>query len=124
MVFGAKVICEIKKAPPKLPDGIRVYAVGDVHGRVDLLDRVIAQIDRDIAASPPARAIQVFLGDYIDRGPSSRAVLDRLGDRGGSAETVFLKGNHETFVPAFLQNPSVLADWRRCGGLETLHRMV
>src|SRR5262245_46623287 len=109
-----------RKKPPRLPDGIRIYAVGDVHGRADLLDRVLHKIDKDLASSRPSRAIQVFLGDYIDRGPSSRAVLDRLGARSLTAETVFLKGNHETFVSAFLEAPNMLADWRQYGCLETL----
>ena len=64
--------------------------------------------------------MQVFLGDYIDRGPSSRAVLDRLIDRSRTHEIVCLKGNHETYLFEFLRNPAVLADWRRLGGLETL----
>jgi serine/threonine protein phosphatase 1 len=115
-----RLFASSQKWPPKLPNGIRIYAVGDVHGRIDLLDRVLLQIDKDLAASPPFRAIQVFLGDYIDRGPASRAVLDRLAGRIRSGETVFLKGNHETFVARFLEDPALLSDWRQYGGLETL----
>ena len=61
-----------------VPDGIRIYAVGDVHGRADLLDCLFARIDADVAARPVSRPIEVFLGDYIDRGPASREVIDRL----------------------------------------------
>jgi serine/threonine protein phosphatase 1 len=103
----------------RTPAGLRVYAIGDVHGRVDLLDAVLSRIDADLA-SHPARSVQVFLGDYVDRGPSSRQVLDRLIDRGRTHKTITLKGNHEAMVVQFLENPDVLDQWRRYGGLETL----
>ena len=64
--------------------------------------------------------IQVFLGDYIDRGPASREVLDRLVARNGSCQSIFLKGNHESYLTEFLSNPPILEDWQRYGGLETL----
>jgi serine/threonine protein phosphatase 1 len=107
-------------ALPRLPEGIRIYAVGDVHGRVDLVNDVLSQIDLDIALNPAPRPLVVFLGDYIDRGPASRAVLDRLADTGFIREAVFLKGNHERFAIEFLKDPSVLETWRQFGGLETL----
>jgi serine/threonine protein phosphatase 1 len=62
----------------------------------------------------------VFIGDYSDRGPASREVLDLLLGYKRTKETVFLKGNHETFVHRFLSEPAVLDEWRLCGGLETL----
>jgi calcineurin-like phosphoesterase family protein len=105
---------------PRVPDGIRVYAIGDIHGRADLIDQVFRRIDADLAAVPVRRAIHVLLGDYIDRGPGSREVLDRLIGRGRNHETVCLKGNHEMFVTEFLGNPQSLDEWRRYGGLETL----
>jgi serine/threonine protein phosphatase 1 len=73
---------------------MRIYAVGDVHGRTDLL----ARIDADPKANPIARPIQLFLGDYIDRGPNSREVLDRLVARRRHYSMLYLKGNHETYV--------------------------
>ncbi|HLN09425.1 MAG TPA: metallophosphoesterase family protein [Xanthobacteraceae bacterium] len=109
-----------KNLEARVPDGIRVYAVGDVHGRADLLDQVFERIDADLAAVPAPQAIQVMLGDYIDRGPSSRAVLDRLIARGRGRHLVCLKGNHEIFVADFLADPALLEEWRRFGGLETL----
>jgi serine/threonine protein phosphatase 1 len=105
---------------PRLPDKVRIYAVGDVHGRADLLDQVLSRIDADLAAYPDCQPIQVFLGDYIDRGPSSRSVLDLLINRSRTHKIVCLKGNHETYVFEFLRNPAVLPDWRQLGGLETL----
>jgi serine/threonine protein phosphatase 1 len=115
-----KLTSQIKRTSPRLPDRARIYAIGDVHGRADLLDQTLLRIDADLATYPGCRPMQVFLGDYIDRGPSSRAVLDRLIDRSRTHEIVCLRGNHETYLFEFLQNPAVLADWRRLGGLETL----
>jgi calcineurin-like phosphoesterase family protein len=114
------LLSRAKKIVPKTPDGIRIYAIGDVHGRADLLAQLFAGIDRDIAAYPAPRAIEVLLGDYIDRGPHSREVLDILIARSRSREMVFLKGNHETYIPDFLRDPAVLGQWRHFGGLETL----
>ncbi len=54
---------------PQVPEGLRIYAIGDVHGRADLLERLFALIDDDLERRPPKRAIQVMLGDYVDRGP-------------------------------------------------------
>jgi serine/threonine protein phosphatase 1 len=103
-----------------LPDGIRIYAVGDVHGRSDLLDHVFSQIDHDLEKHPTPRAIEVFLGDYIDRGPDSSGVLDRLVERSRLREVVCLKGNHEPHIFEFLQDPQVLHQWKQFGGYETL----
>ncbi len=104
----------------RLPDGIRVYAIGDIHGRTDLLKLQLAQIEADEALYPCARSINVFLGDYIDRGPDSRGTVDLLLACAQMRECVFLKGNHETFIQRFLDAPDWLNDWRSLGGLETL----
>ncbi|MCK1546315.1 serine/threonine protein phosphatase [Bradyrhizobium sp. 147] len=109
-----------KKTKPRLPDGIRVYAIGDVHGRADLLQSLLTVIDADLARSAPQRAIQVFLGDYVDRGPDSQRVLDLLIARSKSHETVCLKGNHEVFLLEVLKDPARLQEWRHYGGLLTL----
>jgi serine/threonine protein phosphatase 1 len=109
-----------KRRIPRLPEGVRVYAVGDVHGRADLLEQVFAQIDADLAAYPRCKPLQIFLGDYIDRGPSSREVIERLITRSRTHRMVCLKGNHESYVSDFLQDPSTLPDWRALGGLQTL----
>jgi serine/threonine protein phosphatase 1 len=110
----------IRKKAPNTPDGVRIYVVGDIHGRADLLKQVLAGIDADIAAYPAPRVIQVFLGDYIDRGQQSREVLDILISRTQYHQMVCLKGNHETYVPDFLRDPAMLDQWRYFGGLETL----
>jgi serine/threonine protein phosphatase 1 len=108
------------RAPARLPDGLRVYAIGDIHGRADLLEDLLQQIDVDCRLYPSSRPIVVFLGDYIDRGPASREVLDLLLGCARTKEGVFLKGNHETFVHRFLSQPAILDEWRLYGGLETL----
>ena len=109
-----------EKLRPRVPEGVRIYAIGDIHGRADLLERMLNRIDADLASNPVRIGIQVFLGDYIDRGPASREVLDRLVARNGSCRSVFLKGNHESYLTGFLTNPPILEDWHRYGGLETL----
>jgi serine/threonine protein phosphatase 1 len=99
---------------------VRVYAVGDVHGRADLLVDLLSQIDSHIAQNPVSRSIEVFLGDYVDRGPNSRDVIDLLIKRRRSHETIFLKGDRETDVIDFLSNPHFLDVWRQYGGFETM----
>jgi len=98
----------------------RLYVIGDVHGRLDLLDRVIAAIKRDVEEHGPG-ARTVTLGDYIDRGPTSRGVLDRLMANPFPTPYVALKGNHEALLEAFLADPAIGPNWRTLGGLETLH---
>lgn len=106
--------------PPKGPSGRRLYAIGDIHGRLDLLDQLLAQIKRDIAVHASCRPLFVFVGDYIDRGPRSRETIDRLIEHGKDAECVFLKGNHEQVAIRCLRDPSLFERWMRLGGLETL----
>jgi calcineurin-like phosphoesterase family protein len=108
------------RAAAVLPPGVRIYAIGDIHGRADLLRTLLGKVDADRKSRPVDRSVVVFLGDYIDRGPSSKDVLDILLDYRASFETIFLKGNHEKLAVDFLQNPSVIETWRSCGGFETL----
>ncbi len=110
---------------PSLPAGIRIYAFGDVHGRLDLLDELLGKVDADLAGHPVARAIFVFLGDYIDRGDHSRETIDRLIERRAAGEQatsehVFLKGNHEQIALKCLSDPGLFDRWLRLGGTETL----
>jgi serine/threonine protein phosphatase 1 len=105
---------------PSLPAGVRIYAVGDVHGRLDLLDELLGWIRTDIAQRPIARPIYVFVGDYIDRGPASRETIDRLIEHRKESECVFLKGNHELVAIKCLSDRSLFDNWMRLGGMETL----
>jgi len=105
---------------PSLPAGCRIYAIGDVHGRLDLLDSLLSRVDADITSRPTAKPIHVFLGDYIDRGPSSRETIDRLIEHDRKSESIFLKGNHELIALRCLREPALFEQWMRLGGLETL----
>jgi serine/threonine protein phosphatase 1 len=109
-----------RRQVPRLEEGVRVYAVGDVHGRIDLVEGVLSRIDADRSSSPAKRIVEIFIGDYVDRGPSSRAVLDRLSQRVQTHGTVLLRGNHEELLLAFLREPAALTEWQRLGGLQTL----
>ena len=108
------------KTQPRLPDGIRIYAVGDIHGRADLLEQMFALIDVDLASSPVSRSIEVYLGDYVDRGPYSGDTLDLLIERSHIREAVCLKGNHEAYLLEVLRDPTKLEEWQQFGGLQTL----
>ncbi len=105
---------------PATPGGERLYVVGDIHGRLDLLDAMLDLIDADIAARDASRQRLVFLGDYVDRGPSSAQVIHRLVEVAGTYEAIFLKGNHEDVLLTFLQTPDLIDNWRAMGGLTTL----
>lgn len=105
---------------PIAPGERVVYAVGDIHGRHDLLSRLLGRIVDDFGDASGAPV--VFLGDYIDRGDGARetiAALRRLIS-GGAVEPVFLMGNHEQMLLRFLRDPSTGAHWLRNGGLQTL----
>lgn len=100
--------------------GVRVYAIGDVHGRSDLLTRLFAQIDAERAANPRTKEHLILLGDLIDRGPDSRGVLDLLLDRRATDPTLkLLSGNHEEMLLMLLDGATEhWADWLRFGGAE------
>ncbi|EHR01458.1 metallophosphoesterase family protein [Bradyrhizobium sp. WSM471] len=104
----------------RLPKGVRIYAVGDLHGCADLLAGAFDLIDADLARSRPEQAIQVFLGDYIDRGPDAKRTIDLLIDRGQRHETVFVRGNHEALLLRLLDDPKMLPNWIKLGGMTTL----
>jgi len=88
----------VLKAQPRLPSGVRVYAVGDIHGRADVLAKLFTLIDQDLEVRPNERSIEVFLGDYINSGQQTRQVIDRLIARRRQRIAVFLKGNHEAYA--------------------------
>ena len=104
-----------------IEDNTRIYVIGDIHGRSDLLDQMVEAIKRDLDKNPAADGLTVTLGDYVDRGPDSRGVLDRLARNPFPTKYIALKGNHVELFEAFLNDPSVASQWRRLGGLETLH---
>ena len=105
---------------PSLPAELRIYAIGDIHGRLDLLNELLARISSDITLRPTARPLYVFLGDYIDRGSASRETIDRLIEHGKTHASIFLKGNHELIAIKCLSDRGLFDQWLRLGGLETL----
>lgn len=112
------------KATERLPEGKRVYAVGDIHGRADLLDRLRSMIDADLAGWNGETEI-IFLGDYIDRGPASAAVLDILASAPPHGQCwTMLKGNHEAILGHLLSgrnhDATLFPAWLEHGGRETL----
>lgn len=104
----------------RVPPDMRIYAIGDVHGCADLLNRAFSFIDNDLARAHTKRTVHVLLGDYVDRGPDSRRTFDLLIERTKRHETVFIRGNHEQLFSDFLDRPSVLPDWWLMGGAQTL----
>jgi serine/threonine protein phosphatase 1 len=105
---------------PRLPEGNRVYAIGDIHGRADLLDRCFSLIDADLAQRRPMNSTHVFLGDYIDRGEFVSETIDKLIQRQSTHHCVFLKGNHELIALKCLTDKSSIPTWIRLGGAQTL----
>ena len=97
----------------------RIYVIGDVHGRLDLLERVIMAIERDFAAHQ-GKGLTVTLGDYIDRGPESRGVIERLAHNPFPTPYVALKGNHEMLLMSFLVDPAIGKHWQKMGGMDTI----
>jgi serine/threonine protein phosphatase 1 len=102
------------------PPDVRIYAIGDIHGRADLLIETMARIDEDLERRPVAHAIEVYLGDYIDRGPDSKTVIDLLAVRLVNHRAVCLRGNHEALMEDFLRDPANLGPWLQLGGMQTL----
>ena len=106
---------------PSVPDDVRVYAIGDIHGRDDLFADILQQIDADHRARPPKRRIIVLLGDLVDRGPDSAGVVARAMElMRGDADVRALKGNHEEiFVLACHGQREALRLFGRIGGRDT-----
>jgi serine/threonine protein phosphatase 1 len=106
----------------RTPEAVRLYAIGDIHGRLDLLRHMHDLIREDAARAGAARNRVVYLGDYIDRGLESRQVIDFLLDEPlDGFEQVYLKGNHEEVLLQFLEDPGVGANWFFFGGDSTLY---
>jgi serine/threonine protein phosphatase 1 len=111
-----------KPRPPyTAPEGVRVYAVGDVHGCLDELNQLLESIDKDLAGNQVESHL-VFLGDLVDRGPHSAGVIDRLLERGlPTNRWDCVMGNHEEIMLACFAGRSELSEsWLRYGGVQTL----
>lgn len=101
------------------PQGRRIFAIGDIHGRRDLLEDLLNLI-RSYRATSSADDVFVFLGDYIDRGPDSKGVVDVLLALPPEGTNIFLRGNHDQSLLDFLGDPAFYRAWRSFGAAETL----
>ncbi len=116
--FGAR------KAPaqPTVPAGRRLYAIGDIHGRADLLRDLHGLILSDAAGAPAAHKSIIYVGDYVDRGIESRRVIDMILEGPlASFECIHLLGNHEKAMMDFLDDIEIGPDWLSFGGAATLY---
>lgn len=119
-LFGLK-----QEEPPRearVLEGQRVYAIGDIHGRLDLLDELLAKIDADDAARPPSDTTIIFLGDLVDRGPDSRGVVERVMQLKAERPNVrVIAGNHEEIIiRAWAGDKRSAGLLNKVGGRETL----
>lgn len=119
MFFSRFRAAPARRRSARIPDGVRVYAIGDIHGRHDLLLRLLEAIEAD-AASAAAQCRIVFLGDYIDRGDGSAAVIERLAVGVAAQSWTCLTGNHESMLLAALAGDLDWDVWLGHGGAETL----
>jgi serine/threonine protein phosphatase 1 len=110
-----------ERGPAGAP-GYRAYAVGDVHGRLDLLEELLAKIHADLQHHPSRKTLLVFVGDLIDRGPKSAQVIERLRTyKRQGIRPVFLLGNHEEVLLRILGGDAeLITKWRWFGGAECL----
>lgn len=114
---------QMPREMPRAPAGVRIYAIGDIHGEIALLDEMLRLIHDDVAEAVVRGLwpMVVFLGDYVDRGPDSAAVVERLCQLdGGGISWRFLRGNHEAAMLAFLGRPEAGSAWLAFGGTATL----
>ncbi len=113
------VIMPLKE--PRVPEGMRIFVIGDIHGRLDLLLNIHGQINDLLAKNRDFdENVVVYLGDYIDRGGESKGVVDLLlNEPIKGCKSVHLKGNHESEMEDFMVNPKPNHLWTQCGGMET-----
>lgn len=121
-MFFKKLFSKKEAVNPKSPAGSVVYAVGDIHGRLDLLQKIQDEILADAARSKAARKVVIYLGDYVDRGKESKGVIEHLINYPlYGFESIFLKGNHEHAMQNFLDDPKLSEIWLFWGGEATLY---
>ncbi len=113
---------KLQPSAPSTPRGHRAYAIGDIHGRLDLLDQLLSAVERDAERRSARKTLLVFLGDLIDRGPDSRGVVERLRTyRHPRLQSYVLAGNHEEVLLRVLAGErGILSGWLKFGGAECL----
>lgn len=108
------------RTPPRVPAGVAVYAIGDIHGRADLLTEIHQLIAADVAPDIDRRIV-IYLGDYVDRGADSRAVIDELIESPlADFEAIHILGNHELMLLDYIAAPADGGLWLANGGDATL----
>ena len=124
MAFSAFQTAMVKPAAacyPPGPAGVVIYAIGDIHGRSDCLHALHRTIDRDKSRlTPSLTTVEIYLGDFVDRGPDSHGVLEMIIARARKAAVVCLRGNHEIMFEAYLAGKLSFDLWKSLGGLATL----
>ena len=105
---------------PAVPDGTRYYVIGDIHGRLDLFEAIIAEIEADDAARPGFETQVILLGDLVDRGPDSAGVVARARKWQKQRTVRVLAGNHEEMMLGAFEKPEVLRHFLKHGGRETI----
>lgn len=111
---------QLRHTAASAPPGTTVYAVGDIHGRLDLFERLVARIRDDAARRRTSKKVLVLVGDYIDRGPDSAGVIDHIIHRlPAGYEVHCLLGNHEKAMLDFIEDPASLPHWLSNGAAET-----
>ena len=109
-----------ERALPAIPPGERVYAIGDIHGRLDLFVEIAEAIETDNATRGPAKSTVILLGDLVDRGPDSAGVLTAARIWASQRDVRIIAGNHEEMFLEAFESPDVLRHFLRFGGKETL----
>jgi serine/threonine protein phosphatase 1 len=116
-----RIFQRAESAPlPAIPAGQRVYAVGDIHGRLDLLEALISAIEEDDAEAGAAETTVILLGDLVDRGPDSAGVIARAREWQGRRRVRILAGNHEEMFLKSFKKVETLRHFLRFGGRETI----
>ena len=105
---------------PAIPPGQRVYAAGDIHGRLDLFEALVAAIEADDAAAGPADTTVILLGDLVDRGPGSAGVIELAREWQQRRKVRVLAGNHEEMFLRSFTEPDMFRHFLRHGGRETI----
>ncbi|MEL7198883.1 MAG: metallophosphoesterase family protein [Pseudomonadota bacterium] len=105
---------------PSVPQGHRYYAIGDIHGRLDLFNALIDQIEADDQALEKADTHMILLGDLVDRGPDSSGVVERAREWQKTREVRILAGNHEDMFLESFEKPDILRHFLKHGGRETI----
>lgn len=108
------------KRRPALPNGVRIYVVGDIHGQIVSLKNIIEKIKTDINSRPVQEVRTIFLGDYVDRGLGSRSVIDTIINESGIGTKIPLKGNHEEMMLSSLDDVARMKEWCSVGGVQTI----